>query len=181
MNLIAPMGYVTKAIGNPSKNVAYMMMEGILLTIVQIGAGCVGACVCERGSFGRLMKKAGFITGIACVSALGCIVTQTLCFWISLQSSPWAGTLMTDFSHHASGVTVHAGITPEPGYRRKLLRRRAQETRHLSGFTVLLARTCSISGYLLSPWPCKFLTWFMPQYPLYCAVPGTWPWWSAAF
>ena len=70
MNLIAPMGYVTKAISNPSKNVAYMMMEGILLTIVQIGAGCVGACVCERRSFGRLMKKAGFITGIACVSAL---------------------------------------------------------------------------------------------------------------
>ena len=98
------MGYVTKAISNPSKNVAYMMMEGILLTIVQIGAGCVGACVCERGSFGRLMKKAGFITGIACVSALGCIVTQTLCFGFPYKSSPWAGILMTVFT--CFGITL---------------------------------------------------------------------------
>ena len=78
MNLIAPMGYVTKAISNPSKNVAYMMMEGILLTIVQIGAGCVGPA-CARGEALEADEKAGFITGIACVSALGCIVTQTLC------------------------------------------------------------------------------------------------------
>ncbi|MFQ9703283.1 MAG: hypothetical protein ACLR0U_16160 [Enterocloster clostridioformis] len=83
---------------------AYMMMEGILLTIVQIGAGCVGACVCERASFGSLMKKAGFITGIACVSALGCMVTQTLCFGFPYKSSPWAGILMTVFT--CFGITL---------------------------------------------------------------------------
>ena len=156
MNLIAPMGYVTKAISNPSKNVAYMMMEGILLTIVQIGAGCVGACVCERASFGSLMKKAGFITGIACVSALGCIVTQTLCFGFPYKSSPWAGILMTVFT--CFGITLF-GILQNLGTGGNC--EEAVQKCSIISFTMLLA------GYtfpvISMPWPCKFLTWFMPN------------------
>lgn len=156
MNLIAPMGYVTKTISNPSKNVAYMMMEGILLTIVQIGAGCVGACVCERASFGRLMKKAGFITGIACVSALGCMVTQTLCFGFPYKSSPWAGILMTVFT--CFGITLF-GILQNLGTGGNC--EEAVQKCGIISFTMLLA------GYtfpvISMPWPCKFLTWFMPN------------------
>lgn len=156
MNLIAPMGYVTKAISNPSKNVAYMMMEGILLTIVQIGAGCVGACVCERASFGSLMKKAGFITGIACVSALGCMVTQTLCFGFPYKSSLWAGILMTVFT--CFGITLF-GILQNLGTGGNC--EEAVQKCSIISFTMLLA------GYtfpvISMPWPCKFLTWFMPN------------------
>ena len=156
MNLIAPMGYVTKAISNPSKNVAYMRMEGILLTIVQIGAGCVGACVCERASFGSLMKKAGFITGIACVSALGCMVTQTLCFGFPYKSSPWAGILMTVFT--CFGITLF-GILQNLGTGGNC--EEAVQKCSIISFTMLLA------GYtfpvISMPWPCKFLTWFMPN------------------
>ena len=156
MNLIAPMGYVTKAISNPSKNVVYMMMEGILLTIVQIGAGCVGACVCERASFGSLMKKAGFITGIACVSALGCMVTQTLCFGFPYKSSPWAGILMTVFT--CFGITLF-GILQNLGTGGNC--EEAVQKCSIISFTMLLA------GYtfpvISMPWPCKFLTWFMPN------------------
>ena len=156
MNLIAPMGYVTKAISNPSKTVAYMMMEGILLTIVQIGAGCVGACVCERASFGSLMKKAGFITGIACVSALGCMVTQTLCFGFPYKSSPWAGILMTVFT--CFGITLF-GILQNLGTGGNC--EEAVQKCSIISFTMLLA------GYtfpvISMPWPCKFLTWFMPN------------------
>ena len=156
MNLIAPMGYVTKAISNPSKNGAYMMMEGILLTIVQIGAGCVGACVCERASFGSLMKKAGFITGIACVSALGCMVTQTLCFGFPYKSSPWAGILMTVFT--CFGITLF-GILQNLGTGGNC--EEAVQKCSIISFTMLLA------GYtfpvISMPWPCKFLTWFMPN------------------
>ena len=156
MNLIAPMGYVTKAISNPSKNVAYMMMEGILLTIVQIGAGCVGACVCERASFGSLMKKAGFITGIACVSALGCMVTQTLFFGFPYKSSPWAGILMTVFT--CFGITLF-GILQNLGTGGNC--EEAVQKCSIISFTMLLA------GYtfpvISMPWPCKFLTWFMPN------------------
>ena len=156
MNLIAPMGYVTKAISNPSKNVAYMMMEGILLTIVQIGAGCVGACVCERASFGSLMKKAGFITGIACVSALGCMVTQTLCFGFPYKSSPWAGILMTVVT--CFGITLF-GILQNLGTGGNC--EEAVQKCSIISFTMLLA------GYtfpvISMPWPCKFLTWFMPN------------------
>ena len=156
MNLIAPMGYVTKAISNPSKNVAYMMMEGILLTIVQIGAGCVGACVCERASFGSVMKKAGFITGIACVSALGCMVTQTLCFGFPYKSSPWAGILMTVFT--CFGITLF-GILQNLGTGGNC--EEAVQKCSIISFTMLLA------GYtfpvISMPWPCKFLTWFMPN------------------
>lgn len=156
MNLIAPMGYVTKVISNPSKNVAYMMMEGILLTIVQIGAGCVGACVCERDSFGRLMKKAGCITGIACVSALGCMVTQTLCFGFPYKSSPWAGILMTVFT--CFGITLF-GILQNLGTGGNC--EEAVQKCGIISFTMLLA------GYtfpvISMPWPCKFLTWFMPN------------------
>ena len=156
MNLIAPMGYVTKAISNPSKNVAYMMMEGILLTIVQIGAGCVGACVCERARFGSLMKKAGFITGIACVSALGCMVTQTLCFGFPYKSSPWAGILMTVFT--CFGITLF-GILQNLGTGGNC--EEAVQKCSIISFTMLLA------GYtfpvISMPWPCKILTWFMPN------------------
>ena len=156
MNLIAPMGYVTKAISNPSKNVAYMLMEGILLTIVQIGAGCVGACVCERKSFGRLMKKAGFITGIACISALGCMVTQSLCFGFPYKSSPWAGILMTVFT--CFGITLF-GILQNLGTGGNC--EEAVQKCGIISFTMLLA------GYtfpvISMPWPCKFLTWFMPN------------------
>ena len=156
MNLIAPMGYVTKAISNPSKNVAYMMMEGILLTIVQIGAGCVGACVCERKSFGRLMKKAGFITGIASISALGCMVTQSLCFGFPYKSSPWAGILMTVFT--CFGITLF-GILQNLGTGGNC--EEAVQKCGIISFTMLLA------GYtfpvISMPWPCKFLTWFMPN------------------
>lgn len=156
MNLIAPMGYVTKAISNPSKNVAYMMMEGILLTIVQIGAGCVGACVCERKSFGRLMKKAGVITGIACISALGCMVTQSLCFGFPYKSSPWAGILMTVFT--CFGITLF-GILQNLGTGGNC--EEAVQKCGIISFTMLLA------GYtfpvISMPWPCKFLTWFMPN------------------
>lgn len=156
MNLIAPMGYVTKAISNPSKNVAYMMMEGILLTIVQIGAGCVGACVCERKSFGRLMMKAGFITGIACISALGCMMTQSLCFGFPYKSSPWAGILMTVFT--CFGITLF-GILQNLGTGGNC--EEAVQKCGIISFTMLLA------GYtfpvISMPWPCKFLTWFMPN------------------
>ena len=156
MNLIAPMGYVTKAISNPSKNVAYMMMEGILLTIVQIGAGCVGACVCERASFGSLMKKAGFITGIACVSALGCMVTQTLCFGFPYKSSPWAGILMTVFT--CFGITLF-GILQNLGTGGNC--EEAVQKCSIISFTMLLAGYTS--PVISMPWPCKFLTWFMPN------------------
>lgn len=155
-NLIAPMGYVTKTISNPSKNVAYMMMEGILLTIVQIGAGSAGACVRERKSFGRLMKKAGFITGIACISALGCMVTQTLCFGFPYKSSPWAGMLMTIFI--CFGITLF-GILQNLGTGGNC--EDAVQKCSIISFTMLLA------GYtfpvISMPWPCKFLTWFMPN------------------
>lgn len=155
-NLIAPMGYVTKTISNPSKNVAYMMMEGILLTIVQIGAGSAGACVRERKSFGRLMKKAGFITGIACISALGCMVTQTLCFGFPYKSSPWAGMLMTIFI--CFGITLF-GILQNLGTGGNC--EEAVQKCSIISFTMLLA------GYtfpvISMPWPCKFLTWFMPN------------------
>lgn len=155
-NLVAPMGYVTKTISNPSKNVAYMMMEGILLTIVQIGAGSAGACVRERKSFGRLMKKAGFITGIACISALGCMVTQTLCFGFPYKSSPWAGMLMTIFI--CFGITLF-GILQNLGTGGNC--EEAVQKCSIISFTMLLA------GYtfpvISMPWPCKFLTWFMPN------------------
>lgn len=155
-NLIAPMGYVTKTISNPSKNVAYMMMEGILLTIVQIGAGSVGACVCERRSFGRLMKKAAFITGVACISALGCMVTQTLCFGFPYKSSPWAGILMTVFT--CFGITLF-GVLQNLGTGGNC--EEAVQKCGIISFTMLLA------GYtfpvISMPWPCKFLTWFMPN------------------
>lgn len=156
MNLVAPMGYVTKAISNPSKNVAYMMMEGILLTIVQIGAGSVGACVCERRSFGRLMKKAGFITGIACISALGCMVTQTWCFGFPYKSSPWAGILMTVFT--CFGITLF-GILQNMGTGGNC--EEAVQKCGIISFTMLLA------GYtfpvISMPWPCRYITWFMPN------------------
>ena len=155
-NLIAPIGYVTKAISNPSKNVAYMMMEGILLTIVQVGAATVGASICERRSFRMLLKKAGVVTGVACLSALGCMVTQTVLFGFPFKSGPLAGILMTIFT--CFGMTLF-GVMQNIGTGGNC--EEAVQKCSLISFTMLLA------GYtfpvISMPWPCKIITWFMPN------------------
>ena len=155
-SVIAPMGYTTKVLSNPSKNIAYMMMEGILLTMVQICAGCVGASIGEKKSFPRLMKKALIVTGVASVSALGCMWSQTVFFGFPYKSSVLPAALMTIFT--CFGITLFgiyqnlsAGGDAE----------QAVQNCGLISFTMLLA------GYtfpvISMPAVCKYISWFMPN------------------
>lgn len=155
-NVIAPMGYSIQSISNPSKNVAYMMMQGILLTMVQICVGCSGACVRERRSFKEIMKKNLFIALLGCISALGCVLTQTLFFGFPYKSAPAAGILMTFFTCFGIGLF---GILQNLGTGGNC--DEAVQKCSMISMTMLLA------GYtfpiISMPWPCKYITWFMPN------------------
>ena len=155
-NVIAPMGYSIQTISNPSKNVAYMMMEGILLTMVQICVGCAGACVCERKSFKTMMKKNLVIALLGCVSSLGCIWTQTVFYGFPYKSAPMAGILMTFFTCFGIGLF---GMLQNLGTGGNC--DEAVQKCSMISMTMLLA------GYtfpiISMPWPFKYVTWFMPN------------------
>lgn len=83
-------------------------------------------------------------------------MTQTLCFGFPYKSSPWAGILMTVFT--CFGITLF-GILQNLGTGGNC--EEAVQKCSIISFTMLLA------GYtfpvISMPWPCKFLTWFMPN------------------
>ena len=154
--MVAPMGTSMKIVSNPSKNVAYMMMEGVILTILQIGVMAVGTFVHESGNPRRLIKK-GFIIGLAgTVSAFFAVAIQTLFFGYPWRSSILVGIVMTFFicvgyAFFGMFMTMSSNGSTEE----------AVQKCSIIGMTMLLA------GYtypLISmPAPCRWISWFMPN------------------
>ena len=155
-NVIAPMGYATKVLSNPSKAITYMMMEGILLTMVQICAGCVGASIGEKKSFKKLIQKTIFVTFISSLSALGCMWSQTVFFGFPYKSSVFPAALMTIFT--CFGITLF-GV-----WQNLCVGGNAEEAVQKCG---LISFTMLLAGYtfpLISmPAVCRYISWFMPN------------------
>lgn len=97
MNLISPMGYNYRFIGNPTKNMAYFMVEGLTLNSIQIAAATVGVFISEKKNYLKLIGK-GIILGIlASISSLICLCIYTKYFNIPYRGSLKGGVLLTLF------------------------------------------------------------------------------------
>lgn len=97
LSMVSPIGYDVRMLGNPTKNISYMFLQGILLTSVQIGVVAVGSSIRERRSY-RLFLLKGFICAmVGTVSAFSCIYIQTIFFDFPYRGSVVAGLLLTFF------------------------------------------------------------------------------------
>ena len=97
MNLISPMGYNYRFIGNPTKNMAYFMVEGITLNSIQIAAATVGAFISEKKSYLKLIGKGSMIGVLATISSFVCLYIFTKYFNIPYRGSLAGGALLSLF------------------------------------------------------------------------------------
>lgn len=156
MSLIAPFQYTTEVISNPTSNIAYMMMEGVLLTMVQIAACGAGACITERKNRKTLLQLVSIITAAASLAALVVMLTQTYLYGFPFKSGPLAGILMTIFT--CWGITMFGVLM---NLKSKGNADEASENISLVSFSMLIA------GYtfpvISMPKPLQPLAWFMPN------------------
>lgn len=97
VNIISPIGYDVRMLGNPTKNISHMFMEGILLTSVQVGVVAVGSSIRERRSYKMFLLK-GIICALAgTASAFLCVYIQTKWFNFPYRGSVMAGALLSFF------------------------------------------------------------------------------------
>ena len=88
-NLISPIGYTYRFIGNPAKNMSVFMVEGLVLNCLQIAVAIVGAFISEKKNYIKLVGK-GIIVGLlGSLSACACMYIQIKYFNI-----PYRGTIV---------------------------------------------------------------------------------------
>ena len=96
-NLISPIGYTYRFIGNPAKNMLIFMIEGIVLNCEQIAVAIVGTFISEKRSYIKLMGKAAIIGLLGSVSAYICMYIQIKYFNVPYRGTVLGGVLMTIF------------------------------------------------------------------------------------
>lgn len=89
-SFVAPLGYSYRLLGNPANNMAIFMLQGLVLTGVQVGIAAVGAFICENKSILKLIMK-GILVGI-----IGTICSF-ICVAISVKQfhMPYKGSIIT--------------------------------------------------------------------------------------
>lgn len=96
-NLISPFGYNYRFIGNPAKNMALFMVEGLVLNCLQISIAIAGTCIGEKKSYIKLIGK-GIVVGLlGVVSAYMCMYVQIKHFNVPYRGSVLGGVLLTTF------------------------------------------------------------------------------------
>lgn len=96
-NLISPFGYNYRFIGNPAKNMALFMVEGLVLNCLQISIAIAGTCIGEKKNYIKLVGK-GIIVGLlGVVSAYMCMYVQIKYFNVPYRGSVLGGVLLTTF------------------------------------------------------------------------------------
>lgn len=88
-NLISPLGYNYRFLGNPAKNMSYFMVQGIVLTSLQVAVAVAGAFISEKKSYLKLIFKGIIISLLGSFSALICMYIQ-----IKYFNFPYRGTLL---------------------------------------------------------------------------------------
>lgn len=93
---LAPMGYTTRYIGNPTKNTPNSMLEGILFNMAQIAMAMVGVEVVTNTRRYRHLRLKGLIaTALGCLAVLLIFVTQVLLFEVPFRGTLDAAVLLT--------------------------------------------------------------------------------------
>ena len=96
-NLISPFGYNYRFIGNPAKNMALFMVEGLVLNCLQISIAIAGTCIGEKKSYIKLIGKGIIVALLGVVSAYMCMYVQIKYFNVPYRGSVLGGVLLTTF------------------------------------------------------------------------------------
>lgn len=88
-NLISPISYNYRFLGNPAKNMSYFMVEGLVLTALQVAVAIAGAFISEKKNYLKLIAKGIIISLFGSFSALLCMYIQ-----IKYFNFPYRGTLL---------------------------------------------------------------------------------------
>ena len=94
-NLISPMGYNYRFLGNPTKNMSIFMMEGIILNSMQIAVAIAGSFISEKKNYIKLVGKGVIIGLLGALSSLICMYTQIKFFNIPYRGTVLGGVLLT--------------------------------------------------------------------------------------
>lgn len=93
-NIVAPMGFKYRLVGNPTKNTSYFMVEGIALTLLQLACAMVGAAISEKKSYKKLILKGMIVSILSFISAFICVYIQIRMFNTPYRGSIWSGGIL---------------------------------------------------------------------------------------
>jgi len=153
---VVPFSYNIVMLGNPTSSTTNMMMQGMLLTIVQIGTVGAGAAICENRRYKRFLGK-GFICGlIGTASGLATIAVMHYFFDV-----PYTGSMMT-------GVLMNLLTSMGMAFLGLLMNKNNQGNaeKAIAGISII-SMTQLLSGYtfplLAMPKIFQYITWFIPN------------------
>lgn len=94
-SFVAPMGYSYRLLGNPANNMAIFMVQGLVLTGVQIGIAAVGAFICENKSILKLIMKGILVGIIGTICSFICVAISVKQFNMPYKGSIELGLLLS--------------------------------------------------------------------------------------
>ncbi len=94
-NLISPIGYNYRFIGNPTKNMSIFMVEGLVLNCMQIAVAAAATFISEKKNYLKLIGKGIIIGLLGSVSSFFCMYIQVKYFNIPYRGTVLGGILLT--------------------------------------------------------------------------------------
>ena len=92
--VVSPFGYKTRILGNPTSNIANMMVEGVLLTMCQMLFMGQAAFIREKKRFKNILAKVLICAFWGFISACITVIVQTRIFNTPYNGSVLAGVLL---------------------------------------------------------------------------------------
>ena len=114
--VVSPFGYKTRILGNPTSNIANMMVEGVLLTMCQMLFMGQTAFIREKKRFKNILAKVLVCAFWGFISACITVVVQTRMFNTPYNGSVLAGVLLialVSFTMLLSGYTFPVFAMPK--------------------------------------------------------------------
>lgn len=156
MRALFPLGISTQILGNPVSNTGYMLTEGYLLTMLQIGCFCTGAVIYENKNFRKFLASGAVISLVGILTGISVIFVQNQFFDVPFLGSSTAGFLLIVLNAIGSSFLGMAF--------NRILNGHVEHMLFLaSAFTV----TMVLSGYVypLNAMPAAYgkISWFLPN------------------
>ena len=93
-SVVSPIQYEYRLMGNPQKNTGMFLIEGVVLTAIQIATASVGASISEDKNMIKLILKGLIIGLIGTLTCVICMIIATLKFSIPYRGDIFAGILL---------------------------------------------------------------------------------------
>lgn len=115
--VVSPFGYKTRTLGNPTSNIANMMVEGVLLTTCQMTMFGLTAFIRGKKNFGKMLGKVFICAFVTFLIAVMTVVVQTVVFKTPYNGSIALGLLiiaLTAIGFSLLGMFVNLGAKHGP-------------------------------------------------------------------